>query len=159
MSRLSWYVDMLLHDQHGMATFLLYVQFRTQVRGNVSRTPRSPRCSRKNKNTSASTDHAVTMTARDLHHSTHFEENNTRLHAHCLARLCRIPRTSRSITTWSLHALQSVIARGSFWNSQPGAVLGRTHRRAQDLSGCGDSPFSPFGKTPIGLLHVVKPRL
>ena len=38
-----------------MATFLLYVQFRTQVRGKVSaasRTARSQRCSRKNNNTS-----------------------------------------------------------------------------------------------------------
>ena len=151
---------MLLHDQHGMVSFLLYVQFRTQVRGKVSaasRTARSPRCSRKNNNTSAYQP-CCHDDCRDPHHATHFADN-TRLHAHGPARLCRIPRTSRSITTWSLHAFQSVIARGSFRNSQPGAVLGRTHRRAQDPSGCGDPPFSSFGKTPIRLLHVVTPRL
>ena len=47
---------------------------------------------------------------RDLHHGKQFEDN-TRLYTRGLATLWRISRSSRSITTWSLHALQSVMTK------------------------------------------------
>ena len=73
----------------------------------------------------ASTNHCCHDDRRDIHLSTHFEENNTRLHAQSLARLCHISRASRSITTCLLRALQSVITR----NVPPGDVLARSSRR------------------------------
>ena len=47
---------------------------------------------------------------RDLHHGKQFEDN-TRLYTRGLATLWRVSRSSRSITTWSLHALQSVMTK------------------------------------------------
>ena len=141
-----------------MATFLLYLQFRTQVRGNVSaasRTARSPRCSRKNNNTSASTNHAATRTAATAIIVRTLQTTQDCMHTvrHGFVRYLarRVPShlvTPSTSVSHSERVLLEFEARGS---------AGRTHSRAQDPSLCGDPPFSSFGKTPIRLLHVVTP--
>ena len=101
---------------------------------------------------------------RDLHHGKH-SEDNTRLHTRGLATLWR-SRPSRSITTWSLDALQSVMtkrertllefaARGKCWVVHAEGVARSVSCAHQWRSNVRQTPEKSTNTSQFTVIHCV----
>ena len=97
MPRLPWYVDMLLHDQHDLATCIRSLTHTSKVQLPAS--PHVDGCARAKNQHMCIYQPCCHDDCRDLHQGTRFADNNTRLHAR--GRLCGICRTSRVTITSS----------------------------------------------------------